>query len=428
MSHITDFTKDSDQIVLDLVNHDNGTDFTLSVVEVGPVSPDGQNGRNSRVLLTAKEGTGYGGEVAIDYNRLNIADYAGVVHEGTIRFPLGEAVTTADFLEEINNLLGTNIKVEEMAPVSLTGWEGLPNEVRVYNFIVGSSGIGPTRSKVFVGLLPIEVKANDIPLDTVITNLILDGLNSPLYNDYIDIGPELATLIYPFKVLTTDTPATLKERLALRLGADLDGFALGEGADDVFTIPQNGSEDVTVKITSKRSQFFINGSYVGSVKLRYPEFVVNTVYPNHQDASGWVNDASYGWYNNSNNWDHWYAFQNIPTHFKSQLKKISAVFSSRINTPSGGAAQNTFVIWRGTGTPQGWWIGIDDNNDGVGMQVHSEGGFTRSTSDVLNRTLSLTFPEPTTLSSIFFRSNKLNTLPIAQRGFKNIKLEFFVSE
>lgn len=419
MPHVSDFSKSEQQILLDLVNYANGTAFTLNLVDI--TFSQGTAG-NAQVSVTAKAGSGYAGSVITDYRRLDIADFADIYYPEGIVLAQSEGMLLSDYLPEINFAMGTALSPSIVIDVELGPWAGEPNETKSIQLAINSSSL------VYYGQVPVLIDGNDIPLDTVINNTILNGLFSPYNNDYLDIGPELATLIYPFKTLPGDTPASLKERLATRLGADIEGFALGENADDVFTIPQNGSEDVTVKITSKRSQFFINGESEGSVKLRFPEFTMGALVPNHQAASGWLQDANFGWYNNTNQWDFWYPSQNFPSHFKTQLKKIQAVFSSRVNTPTNGAAQNTFVIWRGTGTPQGWWIGVDDNNDSAGMQIHHEGGFTLTKFDVIDRLCSKSFVEPTAISNIFFRSNKLNTLPVATRGFKNLKMEFFVSE
>lgn len=420
MSHVSDFTQSEEKIVLDLINFSNGTNLTSDIVTMGVPALSGE-GRVG-LQLTAKEGTGYTGNQNVYYRRIDIQEMSDVMVPGGLLVPQGDAQNLSDFLDEVNAAFGTAIGPDQIIDQPIGGWSGEPNEILTMELLMNP------QSRVYQGKLEINIDGNDIPLDTVINSTILNGLFSPYNNDYLDIGPALATLIYPFKTLPGDTQQSLKERLATRLGADIEGFALGENADDVFTIPQNGSEDVTVKITSKRSQFFIDGEKEGSVKLRFPEFTMGALVPNHQAASGWLQDANFGWYNNTNQWDFWYPSQNFPSHFKTQLKKIQAVFSSRVNTPTNGAAQNTFVIWRGTGTPQGWWIGVDDNNDSAGMQIHHEGGVTLTKFDVIDRLCSKSFIEPTAISNIFFRSNKLNTLPIAARGFKNLKMEFFVSE
>lgn len=185
--HVSDFTKDEKQIVVDLINFDNsvgtgeeGTHccaLTLEVVELGlPVTSvtTGGEERNTDIEVSALPGSGYTGSVTVSYNRLNIADFVPLrVEGGVLKLPVGDATMFADMIPEINVALGINLTTTSYEDGAIGEWLGQPNEEKVITIPMSAD------NPVYIGSLEVTLMAEDIPLSSIITNMILMGLNLP---------------------------------------------------------------------------------------------------------------------------------------------------------------------------------------------------------------------------------------------------------
>lgn len=180
MSHVSDFLKSEQQILLDLVNYANGTAFTLNLVDI---SFSQGSAENSQVLVTAKTGSGYAGTVTTDYRRLDIADFVDLYYPEGITLAQTDGLMLADYLPEINLTMGTALNSDIVNDVALGPWAGEPNETKLVQLVT------KTNSMVYYGQVSITIDGNDIPLDTVITTTILSGLNMPW--DYTQLPPVL---------------------------------------------------------------------------------------------------------------------------------------------------------------------------------------------------------------------------------------------
>lgn len=170
MDHISDYTKDEEQIIFDLINFDNGTLFSKADLTLGPPRVVGVS---VDVLLTPLPHTGYGSPMDVTYHRVNIQDFLDLYFVGGLTLQQGNAVSMADLLPEINAALGTAIPLASINDTPIGVWEGLPNEIKNLQLQIKST------SRVYQGNGNFKLDGNDILLSSVITTKVLNGLNLP---------------------------------------------------------------------------------------------------------------------------------------------------------------------------------------------------------------------------------------------------------
>jgi len=172
----SDFTKAPDQIVIDLINADNGTALTTALLQLGlpTAATGGSPARNTELEVSAKAGSGYKGSVVVQYNRLQIQDFVkpGTFPDG-LNLPVGDAENFSDLIPEINTALGINLTAADYVDGPIGEWEGTPNESKVITIPIAADSL------CFLGSLQLTLHAEDIELSSVITNLVLNGLELP---------------------------------------------------------------------------------------------------------------------------------------------------------------------------------------------------------------------------------------------------------
>lgn len=170
MSHISDFTQEQNKIVLDLINHDNGTNLTMGQVEIGRVTGEGAQ---VTVTVSAIPGSGYSGEVdGLSYSRLDIQAFMDVFYPEGLTVQAGDAETLLGLLPDINAALGTALTQEDTNNLPLE-WTGTPNEILNIQLQIANS------NKVYFGSGLVKVDGNDIALADVVAIKVLSGLNLP---------------------------------------------------------------------------------------------------------------------------------------------------------------------------------------------------------------------------------------------------------
>jgi len=172
----SDFTKAPDQILVDLINADNGTALTTALIGFGvpTAATGGSPVRNTELEVSAKAGSGYKGSVVVQYNRLNIQDFVGVsATPDGLELPVGDATKYSDLIPEINTALGVNLTEADYVDGDIGEWQGVPNEEKVITITITADSL------CFIGSLTLTLHAEDIELSTVITSLVLNGLELP---------------------------------------------------------------------------------------------------------------------------------------------------------------------------------------------------------------------------------------------------------
>lgn len=172
----SDFTKAPDQILVDLINADNGTSLTTALIGFGvPTAATGASpARNTELEVSAKSGSGYKGSVVVLYNRLQIQDFVNSTDfPDGLSLPVGDATKYSDLIPEINTALGINLTAADYVDGDIGVWQGTPNEQKVINIPMKADAL------CYLGTLQLTLVAEDIELSTVITTLTLNGLNLP---------------------------------------------------------------------------------------------------------------------------------------------------------------------------------------------------------------------------------------------------------
>lgn len=172
MSNVTDFTKPQKEIVVDLINHTN--ESNIAHVDINLDMPTPTEDEQVSVEITPVPGSGYGGQVTVFYNRLDIQVFSDIVSPDGIVIPQGEAVTLVDLLPQINTQLGIALTANDVVDVPIEGWDGTPASFLDLYLDMAE------HSLVYYGSLKVTIDDNDIPLSSVITNVVLEGLNLPV--------------------------------------------------------------------------------------------------------------------------------------------------------------------------------------------------------------------------------------------------------
>ncbi len=167
----SDFSKASNQIVIDLINEANSTPLALNVVDLGLPTANGEGAaRNTSVTVTAKVGSGYKDAVTVTYNRLQISGFT----EEQITLPVGDAVNISDLIPELNSALGVNLQPGEFTDGPIPAFQGgVANETVDVEIVISADSLA------YLGSITIKVKADDISLQDIVTVTELDGLEYP---------------------------------------------------------------------------------------------------------------------------------------------------------------------------------------------------------------------------------------------------------
>lgn len=162
MSHISDFTKNPQQILLDLLNESNSINLTVADLEFAVAGPAAAEAlRNTNLSVTAGEGSGYGGTVQVNYDRLQLADFVG---DTVLAFNADQQVNISDFVSAVNQLLGINLTAGiDYTDGPIGTWNNIPQEVKVVTVPILPGSL------VYLGTLEFTVTADEISLSGTIT-------------------------------------------------------------------------------------------------------------------------------------------------------------------------------------------------------------------------------------------------------------------
>ncbi len=157
------------KILVDLINADNGSALTTGVVTFGnPSVITGLGGRNTAVVVSAAGGSGYSGNVTVNYKRIDIATVPG---SRSLQFQAGDAVNVSDLIDEINAAYGILLQAEDYVDAALPTFDGVtPHEVQYFDLVAAANSL------IWTGTLTLTLNGNDVPLSNVVTVLDLNGL------------------------------------------------------------------------------------------------------------------------------------------------------------------------------------------------------------------------------------------------------------
>jgi hypothetical protein len=169
-THVSDFTKQPEEILVDLINADNGTAFSVTQLYFGlpRVLPVGEN-RNTTLDIFANEGSGYAGAVNVRYNRVSLSVVPG---NRSRNFDVGNALSLRDLVARINERYGIRLTQRDYVNVAIPVMQ--PGERTAITLQAGADSLVYQGNTVLTLVSDI---GNAIYLNSVVTDTELDTLN-----------------------------------------------------------------------------------------------------------------------------------------------------------------------------------------------------------------------------------------------------------
>lgn len=148
-THISDLTRSDEEILIDMINFDNDTNFKVGDFMYEHPVPISDFVRNTSMIL---HGTGNGkttGQTPVTYTRLRIADLPG--NERLSACVRGETRFSA-VIKYVNATLGTNLTVGGYVDDALPSFEGAPRGSSTTIDLVITED-----NPIYIGVLPVLI-------------------------------------------------------------------------------------------------------------------------------------------------------------------------------------------------------------------------------------------------------------------------------
>lgn len=166
------------EVICELINKMNtgtGAAFTPEMLEFG-VPTQSAATRNTDLTVTAVDGSGYVGNVVINYDRVHLQSdvvnaYKASGPDRDEVFSVGNATRIKDMIPEINARFGINLTDEDYVDAALPAFVGgIPNETLNVQVTADADSLCYRASFIF------KLKSENIELSTVIVNKTMSGL------------------------------------------------------------------------------------------------------------------------------------------------------------------------------------------------------------------------------------------------------------
>lgn len=167
-AHISDFTKSPFQIVLDLINEQNGTALPTSAVSFGVPALTGTDEIETALTASAMTGSGYKGSKAFTYNRVPLSFMEANEPDLIVETVVASAHGLIPFL---NTTFGINLTVDDIEDTVIPAQAP---DVNTEITLVAKAG-----SLVFAGSQALTFTLPLVELGSVLTVSVLDGLYAP---------------------------------------------------------------------------------------------------------------------------------------------------------------------------------------------------------------------------------------------------------
>jgi len=180
-----DFTLPPEDLVVELINHDNGTDFKSKQLIFGIPELLSKGRHNSSVKVSASEKGYFSGSTILKYNRVDIK---AVTFNKSTEFEL----TTQKTIAEIIPLINARYSLRLTSADYIDG--PLPTISPITNNDVSFDLVAAPTSLVFIGKMILKVQLGDlIQLNTIIKSYVLHGL---VYSKPVPPLPQLIDIGY----------------------------------------------------------------------------------------------------------------------------------------------------------------------------------------------------------------------------------------
>ncbi len=192
--HISDFTKTSNEIIINLINHDNGLALTPEKVDLINLVAVPES-KQVQVTVSSKLGSGYRGTQDVTYNRLFLNEIPGSENAGELEFDIAKL---SDVLTFINVGFGVNINIEDAA-VNDTDLElSDPEVTQEYDVSQDFKITAKDGNLVWMGELTFTLTKIRSALSDIWQVTNLDGLYPPIN--------------WPDTAMSTDTDGDMRQR------------------------------------------------------------------------------------------------------------------------------------------------------------------------------------------------------------------------
>jgi hypothetical protein len=179
-AHVSDFKKSSLDIVLDLINEQNGTSFTHN--HMGFSDPIPGEGKTTSLVVTAKVGSGYRGSYGFNYNRVPLTEVPDLAEEVTHEVDIAKY---SDILGFINAKFGVNVGLEDVTVNGVDLTEDDPAYSSEFDEVNSFAIAAKGKSLVWLGSTNLSLTRVRQDLSAVWANNTLDGLYPPGYESIV---------------------------------------------------------------------------------------------------------------------------------------------------------------------------------------------------------------------------------------------------
>lgn len=168
--YVANFTQTDEQIILGLINNDNGTSFTPAqiIFGVAATANDAGNVLKTNLTITAATGSGYRGSQTFAYNRVPMTFMTDLDPALVL---VTDELTTHDLLAYLNEHFGVNFTPADIVLANLPDSE--------FDVETAFDLTATPESKIFHGTVSLKLTAPTVQLNTVLTVTDLDGLYPP---------------------------------------------------------------------------------------------------------------------------------------------------------------------------------------------------------------------------------------------------------
>lgn len=147
--HISDLTRSNEEILIDLINFDNDTDFKVGDFMYDHPVPIEDFVRNTSMTLHGTSAGKTTGETTVTYTRLTIAALPGV--ERSSAYVQGKTRLSA-VIPYVNAALGINLKDGDYVDEDLPSFEGAPRGSNTtINLVIVED------NPIYIGVLPVLI-------------------------------------------------------------------------------------------------------------------------------------------------------------------------------------------------------------------------------------------------------------------------------
>lgn len=174
--HVTDFSRNSHQIIIDLVNEQNGANVPYGAVELIDLVATPES-KATRITANSLIGSGYRGSQTFTYNRLYLTEVPDIVQDVTLETELEKL---SDVLTFINTGWGINLQPDDVTINGVDLTENDPDVNQEYDVDQKFTLVCLANNPVWMGSLDFTLTKTRVDLSDIVHLRLHDGLYPPM--------------------------------------------------------------------------------------------------------------------------------------------------------------------------------------------------------------------------------------------------------